>query len=180
MQGVVIEYVLLLYIVMTYSGTYPPFVNQTLSRHNVIWQCTVTILAMTHAKCGLKVLTITIYSDDIFGDVAPHLSIKFWLNITSFGNVLLLCIAMTHAGCALRIRTITINSDDIFGHVTPLPVNQILFKHDVIWQHLTKNSDESLLRKRFLATLMRKWDNLLLRWHIPLICTWLIFVHTHA
>ena len=57
---------------------------------------------------------------------------------------------------------------NMFGHVPPT-VNQTLSIHDVIWQHLTKNSGESLLRKRNLATLRRGWDNLLQRLHIPLI-----------
>ena len=73
---------------------------------------------MTHSFSGLRVRTLTINSGDVppsnmFGHVSPHLSIKPWLDMTSFGNLLLLFIAMTHAGCGLRQCTVSKNSDDI-------------------------------------------------------------------
>ena len=100
---------LLLIIAMTYNlghvwAGLPPPVNQTLSRHDVIWQPTVTI-----------------YSDDIYLRAClgrtppPHLSIKPCLDMTSVGNLLLLFIAMTHAGCRLKLCTVTKNSDDIYS-----------------------------------------------------------------
>ena len=82
---------------------------------------------MTNPLPNLRVRTLTINSDDIypraclsrtplnmFGHVPPHLSIKPYLDMTSFGHVLLLFIAMTHAGCGLKLCTVTINSDDIY------------------------------------------------------------------
>ena len=44
--------------------------------------------------------------------VLPHLSNKACLEMTSFGNVLLLFIAMTHAGCGLKLCRVTTNRDD--------------------------------------------------------------------
>ena len=42
----------------------PPPVNQTLSRHDVIWQL-LLFIAMAHAGCGLRLCTVTKNSDDI-------------------------------------------------------------------------------------------------------------------
>ena len=73
---------------------------------------------MTHAGRGLKLCTVAINSGDVpslnmFGHVPPpHLSIKPCLDMTSFGNVLLLFIAMTHAGCGLKLCRVTKNRDD--------------------------------------------------------------------
>ena len=73
---------------------------------------------MTHAGCGIKLCIVTKNSDDIYpraclGTYPPlHLSIKPCLDMTSFGNVLLLFIAMTHAGCGLKLCSVTKFSDD--------------------------------------------------------------------
>ena len=71
----------------------------------------------------------------------PDLSIKFCLDMTSFGNVLILFIAMPHAGCGLKQYCVTKNSADVltqactntyppnmFGHVpfpTPCQLNSV-------------------------------------------------------
>ena len=115
---------------------------------------TLLNIAMTHSFSGLRVRTLTINSGDVplsnmFGHVPP-LSIKPCLDMTSFGNLLLLFIAMTHAGCGLKLYTVAINSGDVppLKHVrerTRLPpVNQTLSRHDVIWQLIvTIYSDNS-------------------------------------
>ena len=53
-------------------------------------------IAMTHAEFGINKRSLTLNSNDIIGHArAPHHLIKLCLDITSFGNVLLLFIAMT-------------------------------------------------------------------------------------
>ena len=131
-------------------------------REDVIWQHQLLKIAMTHPFSGLRVRTVTINSNDVppsnmFGHVPPHLSIKPCLDMTSFGNLLLLFIAMTYSGCDLRLSIVTKNCDDIltraclcmtplnmFGHVPiPSPVNKILSSHDVIWRRtITIYSDD--------------------------------------
>ena len=66
---------------------------------------------MTHAGCGLKLCSVTINSGNILGHVPPppDLSTKHCLDITSFGNALLLYIEMTDAGCGLKLCTFTKN-----------------------------------------------------------------------
>ena len=67
----------------------------------------------------------------------PQLSIKPCLNITSFGNLLLLFIAMTHEGCGLKLCDDTMISNviyprhvwarpplNMFGHLPPTPTFQ--------------------------------------------------------
>ena len=68
---------------------------------------------MTHVLSGVRVRTLTINRDDIFGHFPSPLSISPCLDMTSFGNVLLLKIGMTHPLSILRVRTVTINSGDI-------------------------------------------------------------------
>ena len=51
---------------LTGSGPYPPPVNQTLSRHDVIWQPTVTINSDDSCRGGLKLCTVTKNGDDIY------------------------------------------------------------------------------------------------------------------
>ena len=78
---------------------------------------------------------------------------------------------MTNASFCLMRCTVTKNNYDIppwaclgtypfhlgmSGHVKPPPINQTLSRHNVIYQHFTSNSDKSLLRKRYLATLKRE------------------------
>ena len=86
-----------------------------------IFNVLLLFLAMNHAGCGVKLCTVTKNSDDVypsaclgrtpsinmFGHVPaspPYdLSIKPYLDMTSFGNLLLLLIAMTRAGCSLKL-----------------------------------------------------------------------------
>ena len=81
---------------------------------------TLLKIAMTHRLSGLRVRTLTINSCDVpplkhvrARTRPPHLSIKPYLDMTSFGIRLLLFIAMTHAGCGLKLCSVTKNSDDI-------------------------------------------------------------------
>ena len=86
-----------------------------------IWQHLLLKIAMTHPLFNLRVRTLTINSGDLpFPStcsgkypLAPHLSIKPCLDMTSLGNRLLLFIAMTRAGCCLRLCSFTVNSGDV-------------------------------------------------------------------
>ena len=112
---------------------------------------------MTHAECGFKLCTVTKNSDDVYSTACldrtplhehvrartrpPYLSIKPYLDTTSFGNLLLLFIAITHAGCSLKLCSVNINSGDVpsphkhvRARIPPAPVNQTLSRHDVIRQ----------------------------------------------
>ena len=97
---------MLLYIAMTHAWAYPP----PLWRH-------IEGVPVNH--------NVTKNSDDIYSRAClgrtplkhvrartPHLSIKLCLDMTSFGNVLLLFIAMTHAGCGFKLCRVTKNRDD--------------------------------------------------------------------
>ena len=109
----------------------------------LIWQHLLLKITMTHPLFNLRIRTLTINSGDVpplkhVRARTPQLSIKLCLDMTSFGNVLLLFIAMTHAGCGLKLCSVTKNSDDIyrraclgrtpplnmFGHVPPPPTCQ--------------------------------------------------------
>ena len=85
-------------------------------------------IAMSHARCGLMLCTVTKNSNNIltraclgkylalknvYASTPFLLSIKPCLKMTSFGNVLLLFIAMTHAKCGFKLITVTKNSVDI-------------------------------------------------------------------
>ena len=82
---------------------------------------TLLKIAKTHTISCLRVRILTINNGDVpppwtcSGTYPPpNLSIKPCLDMTSFGNLLLLIIALTHAGCGLKLCTVTINSDDIY------------------------------------------------------------------
>ena len=99
----------------------------------------------------------------------PQVAIKPCLDMTSFGNLLLLFIDMTLAGCGLKLWTVNKHSNDIpswactctcppphflnmLMHVPPLLVNQTLSRHDVNWQHtVTIINDDSC--KMWLKTM---------------------------
>ena len=89
----------------------------------------ILFIAMTHAGCCIKLqcllliaITYTVehvwartHPLNMFGHLpTPHLLIKPCLDMTSFGNLLLLFIAMTHAECGLKLCSVINNSDDIY------------------------------------------------------------------
>ena len=86
------------------------FVNTLLSK-----TCLVTYPLLKHVRAR----------------TSPHFSLQPCLDMTSFGNVLLLFITMTSV------------------HVPPLPFNQIGFEDDVIGQHSTINNNESQFFRQY-------------------------------
>ena len=89
-----------------------------------------------------------------------HLSIKFCLHMTLFGNVLLLFIAMTHAGCGLRLCTVTKNRNDIHTQACLGTYYLPPHKHDWARTPISTCQSNSVYTWRYLAT----YCYYLLRW----------------
>ena len=113
-------------------------------------------IAMTHPLSNIIIRNLNINRGDVtllprtcLGSYPFPLPIKLVLDMTSFGNLLLLFIAMTHILSNLKVRTLAINSGDVppsnkFEHVPFPAINQTLSRHDVIWiSTVTKNSNDS-------------------------------------